>query len=180
MATDSPRTVNGFLVFIGSVAAFLGVIVVTVGVLALNRPSEQTVNDKRAQYRRDTAAQLDKEALEKISTSGWVDKSKGVVHAPVAQVIPIVVTELRAKKIAASQVKIDPMLPMPVIDPKSPEPPPPALPSSPQGADTIRFTNSAVTPAPAAAPAPAAPAPVPAAAAQPSSTNPTDNSAPTK
>jgi len=166
MASDSPRTVNGFLVFIGSAAAFIGVIIVTVGVLALNKPAEQTVDQKRAQARLDARVQLEKEAMDKIATSGWVDKPKQMVHVRVADAIPLVVAELRAKKPAASQVKIDPIMPMPVIDPKATEPPPPALPSSPQGAETIRFNGMAsAQPVPAAAPVPAAPAPVPAAPA---------------
>ena len=162
MASDSPRTVNGFLVFIGTAAAFAGVILVTVGVLALNRPSAPTLDQKRGDQRKEVAARVNQEALDKINTAGWVDKAKGTVHASVADVMPLVVAELRAKKPAPSQVKIDPMLPMPVIDPKATEPPPPALTSSPQGADTIRFTAPA---APEVAPAPPAPAPAPQASA---------------
>ena len=92
MASDSPLcTVNGFLVFIGSAAAFIGVIIVTVGVLALNKPAEQTVDQKRAESRKATADQLNKEAMEKITTSGWVDKPKQLVHVSVADAIPLVV-----------------------------------------------------------------------------------------
>ena len=88
MASDSPRTVNGFLVFIGSAAAFIGVIIVTVGVLALNKPAEQTVDQKRAESRKATADQLNKEAMEKIATSGWVDKPKQLVRVRVADAVP--------------------------------------------------------------------------------------------
>jgi hypothetical protein len=167
MASETPRTVNGFLVFVGSAAALVGVTLVAVGILALNRPSGPTLENKRAQQRLDVAAKLEKEAQEKLNTAGWVDKAKGIVHAPIAEVFPIVTAELRAKKPAPSQVKIDPTLPMPVIDPKATEPPPPALTSSPQGADTIRFTAPSAPEAVPAAPAPAAPEAVPAAPAAP-------------
>jgi hypothetical protein len=161
MASETPRTVNGFVVFVGSLAAFVGVTVITIAALTFNRSTGPTLEDKRAQQRTEIAAKLDKEALEKLNSAGWVDKAKGVVHAPITEVLPIVVAELRAKKPAPSQVKIDPTLPMPVIDPNATEPPPPALTSSPQGADTIRFTAPA-TPETAPAPVPAAAAPAPA------------------
>jgi hypothetical protein len=168
MASETPRTVNGFLVFVGSIAAFVGVTLIAVGLITVNRSSGPTLEQKRAAQRSEIAAKLETEAQEKLNSSGWVDKAKGVVHAPIADVLPIVAAELRAKKPAPSQVKIDPPLPMPVIDPKATEPAPPALTSAPQGADTIRFTPLA-TPEPAPAPvAPAAaPAPAPAAVAPP-------------
>jgi len=170
MASESPRTVNGFLVFIGSAAAFLIVTLLAIIFLALNRPAGQTLEDKRAAQRLEVRTRLDKEAEEKMNTAGWVDKAKGVAHAPIADVFPIVANELKAKKPAPSQIKIDPTLPMPVIDPKATEPPPPALTSAPQGADTIRFT------APAAPDA--APAAVPAAPAAPKATPPAAPAAP--
>lgn len=176
MASESPRTVNGFLVFVGSVAAFVGVAVVGIVILGLNRPSAPTVEDQRAKSRREAAEKLEHEAQEKLTAAGWADKAKGLAHVPVADAFPIVAKELSAKKPAPSQVKIDPLLPMPVVDPNATEPAPPALTSAPQGADTIRFAPPA-TPAPAPAPAPeaapaaqpapAAPAPAPAAAPPP-------------
>ena len=84
-----------------------------------------------------------------------MDKAKGAVRVPVADVYTATVTELKAKKPAPSQVKVEPPLPMPVIDPKATEPPPPALPSAPQGADTIRFA-APEPPKPSAAIQPAA------------------------
>jgi hypothetical protein len=82
----------------------------------------------------------------------------------------VVATELAGKKPAPSQVKVDAPLPMPPpYDPNSKEPPISALPSSPQGADLIRFDPPAAPPA--AAPAgPAAPA-APAAAIAPAPEN---------
>lgn len=172
MASDSPRTVNGLLVFGGSLAAFIGVIIIAVSVFALERSGGETLEQKRAAQRIETATKLEKEAQEKLNSAGWVDKGKGLVHLPVNQALPIVVAELKVKKPAPSQVKVDPLLPMPPpYDRNAKEPAPPALTSAPQGANTIRFTPPATPePAPAAAPAPSAtstPAPTPQPAATP-------------
>jgi hypothetical protein len=101
--------------------------------------------DTRAAYRLKIKDDRAKDDFEKLTTAGWVDQAKGVVRLPVADAKKIMVAELKAKKPAPSSVKIEPPLPMPVIDPKATEPPLPALTSAPQGADTIYF------PAPAAA-----------------------------
>jgi hypothetical protein len=160
MASESPRTVNGFMVFVGSAAAFIIVTLLAIAFLALNRPAGETLEDKRAAQRNEVRVRLDKEADEKLNKLEWADKAKGLAHAPLTDVFPLVATELKAKKPAPSQVKIDPVIPMPVVDPKATEPPPALLTSAPQGADTIRFVPPAtLAPAPAATPAPAAPAP---------------------
>ncbi len=167
MASDSPRTVNGFLVFVGSLVALAGVTLVVIGVLAVDRGPGNEIEKKRAEQRIATREKLEAEVSAKLQTSGWVDKAKGIAHVPVAEAVPLVVAELRAKKPAPSQIKVDPVLPMPPpYDPNAAEPAPLALTSAPQGADTIRFTAPAAAEAPAAAPAPAAvPAPAPAAPA---------------
>ena len=167
MASDSSiRPANGFLVFLGSAALFVGVAVVAIGALALNSPGGETLEQKRAAQRVATATRLENEAQEKLKSVGWVDKAKGVVRAPIADVLPIVVAELKARKPAPSQIKVEPPLPMPVIDPKATEPPPPALTSAPQGADTIRFALPAAVEAAPAVPA-AVPVPTPAVPATP-------------
>ncbi len=154
MASESPnRTPNGFVVFLGSAAAFVVVAAVFAGVLAAHKPVDE-VDQKRAAQRLEARTKLDAEAQEKLNSLGWTDKAKGLAHVPIADAMAMVATELAAKKPAPSSVKVEPPLPMPVVDPKSAEPPPAALPSAPQGADTIRFA------APAAAETPAAPAPV--------------------
>src|SRR4051812_28831029 len=69
MASESPRTVNGFLVFLGSAAAFVIVTLLAVIFLAANRPAGQTLEDKRAAQRREVRAKLDKEAEDKIGSA---------------------------------------------------------------------------------------------------------------
>ena len=164
MATaSSTRRPNSFLVFCGSLLALLIVAGLFIFSIAAGpRPSD--LDQKRADNRIAVRTKLDQEA-----TDAWVDKAKGIVRVPVASVLAATAKELAAKKPAPSQVKVEPPLPMPVIDPAATEPPPPALPSAPQGADTIRFAVVTETaPAPAAPPAaPAAPQPAPANPAPP-------------
>ncbi len=158
MASESSnRSPNGIVVFLGSAAAFVIVAAIFIGALSWKKTGNE-VENKRAAQRYETRAKLDAEALEKLNSTGWVDKAKGTVHVPIADAMTMIVAELMAKKPAPSSVKVEAPLPMPAADPASNEPPPAALPSAPQGADTVRFTP----PAPAeAAPVqvPAAPAP---------------------
>ncbi len=162
MATvSSTRRPNSFLVFCGSLLALLIVAGLFVFSIAAGpRPSD--LDKKRADNRIAVRTKLEKEAADALSTEAWVDKAKGIVRVPVSSVLATTAKELAAKKPAPSQVKVDPPLPMPVIDPTATEPPPPALPSAPQGADTLRFAAPATpAPAPAAAVTPAAPPSVP-------------------
>ena len=200
MASETPtRTPHSFVVFLGIAAAFVVVAAVFAGSLAMPEPVNE-VEQKRAAQRFETRTKLEAEALEKLNSLGWVDKAKGTVHVPIATAMSMVVAELTAKKPAPSSVKVEAPLPMPVADPKSAEPPPAALPSAPQGADTIRFAPPAAAETPAAPvpavpaavpaapapekpaeapPAPAVPPPAPAPAPEPPSTPP-ENPAPTK
>jgi hypothetical protein len=132
------RTSNAFLVFLGSVAALVLVGGILIWRIAAG-PKPQDLDAKRAAARIAVREKLDQEASALLTTEGWVDKAKEIARVPVASVFAATATELTAKKPAPSQIKVEPPLPMPVIDPNSPEPPPPALPSAPQGADTIRF-----------------------------------------
>ncbi len=161
MASDSQtRTPNGIVVFLGSAAAFVVIAALFVGALAKKKPGNE-VEQKRAAQRYEARTKLEAEATEKLNSEGWVDKAKGTVHVSIAEAMTLIVADLSAKKPAPSSVKVEPPLPMPVIDPNSTEPPPAALPSAPQGADTIRFALPAAAPAPVApTAAPTAPAPV--------------------
>lgn len=162
MASESPnRTPNGFVVILGSAAAFVVIAAIFAGALAKKNPGNE-VEQKRAAQRYEARTKLDAEAQEKLNSEGWMDKAKGTVHVPIAEAMTLVVADLSAKKPAPSSVKVEPPLPMPVIDLNSTEPPPAALPSAPQGADTIRFALPAAAPAPVVPAAPAAPPAVPA------------------
>lgn len=109
------------------------------------------IEDKRSAARIEKRQAVDKADQEKLTTAGWVDKEKGVVRLPIADAKKLVLAELKVKKVAASQVKVEPRLPLPPpYDPNAAEQPPPALPSAPQGADTIWFDAQPAAPAAAA------------------------------
>ena len=157
MASESPnRTPNGIVVVLGSAAAFVVIAAIFAGALAKKKPGNE-VEQKRAAQRVEARTKLETDALEKLNSEGWVDKAKGIVHVSIAEAMTLIVADLSAKKPAPSSVKVEAPLPMPVIDPNATESTPAALPSAPQGADTIRFAMPA---APVPAVAPAAPAPV--------------------
>ncbi len=149
---------SGFLTFVWAIFFFI-IFALVVCIWARNGAPLGQVEDNRAAARIEKREALQKADDERLGTVGWVDKAKGVAHIPLADARKLVLAELNSKKPAASQVKVEPALPMPApYDPDAKEPAPPALPSSPQGADTIRFETA---PSPAAAAAPAAlPAPI--------------------
>lgn len=154
MADNEPRQSNAFLVFLGSSIALATVIIVVCALLA-NKPKVELVDAKRGQLRIETREKLEKINLEQLTTAGWVDKEKGVVRLPIEDAMRLVAANLGGKKPAPSTVKIDPPLPMPApYDPNAAEPAPGALPSSPQGSDTIRFDRPAATPSAAVVPVP--------------------------
>ena len=187
MASESiNRTPNGIVVFLGSAAAFVVIAAIFVFALGAKKPANE-VEQKRAAQRVETRTKLETEALEKLNSEGWVDKAKGTVHVSIADAMTLIVADLSAKKPAPSSVKVEAPLPLPVIDPNATEPPPAALPSAPQGADTIHFALPAVAPAPAvptpavpaapekaAEPAPAPAAPAPEKPAEPAPARPAD------
>lgn len=163
MATDTTRQQpSGIGTFVWALFWFF---VFTVVVFFWVRGARPTAGyeDKRGAERASIREKTVTEAQAKLNSTGLLDPAKGVVHIPIDEAKRATIAELKAKKVAASPVKLDAWLPMPPPpDPNATEPPPPALTSAPQGADTIRFLSlepTAPAPTPAAAPAaPAAPA----------------------
>lgn len=161
---------SGFLTFVWAVFFFF-VFALLVVIWVRASGTHHGLDEKRAETRKAKLAELEKADTAKLTSLGWVDQAKGIVRIPIADAKRLVLTELKSKKPVVSQVKVEPPLPMPApADPNATEPPPPALPSSPQGADTLRFDlppAGAIVPGAAAAPVPGAPAAVPAPAAPP-------------
>lgn len=179
MTTDTTRhQPSGFGTFLWALFWFF-VFTVVVFLWVRGARPQAGYEDKRAAERASIREKTVAEAQAKLNSTGLLDPAKGVVHIPIADAKKATIAELKAKKVGASPVKVDAWLPMPPQpDPNASEPPPPALTSAPQGADTMRFVvPQAATPAPA--PAPAAPAPpqtnapaAPAAPAQPAAPKP--------
>ena len=164
MATDSTtRNPNRLAVFLGIGAVLVAIPVVFVTFLGSEKAPD-AVDLRRASERLANRTKLDEAAEKQLNSLGWVDKAKGTVHLPISDAIALTVRDRSAKKPTASAVKVAAILPMPVVDPKSSEPAPSALPSSPQGADTVRFLPAAaptvaVPPVAPTNPSPANPAP---------------------
>jgi len=143
MANNSDRQQpSGFRTFVWAIFFFF-VFALVVVTLVRNTGSTEAYEDKRAKERRTLREELTKDAQTRLSTAAIVDQAKGVVRIPIEDAKKSVLAELKAKKAGPSQVKVDPWLPMPPpADPNAAEPPPPALTSAPQGADTIRFETA--------------------------------------
>ena len=140
---------SGLLTFVWALFFFF-VFALLVAIWVRASGPRETVEDKRGATRKAKLADLQKADAEKLASAGWVDQAKGTVHIPIADAKRLVIAELKSKKPTVSQVKVEPPLPMPPPpDPNATEPPPAVLPSSPQGADTLRFdlpNSGAATP----------------------------------
>jgi len=143
MANTSDRQQpSGFRTFVWAIFFFF-VFALVIVALVRNTGSPETYEDKRAAERRAMREQVVRDAQSHLATAAMVDQAKGVVRIPIDDAKKAIVAELKAKKVGPSQVKVDPWLPMPPpADPNAAEPPPPALTSAPQGADTIRFETA--------------------------------------
>lgn len=163
----APSSTGTFLLGIACLAVFAAIVVAWA---KSHAPQTDLVEAERADARIKKREELEKEWTGKLETVAWVNKEKGEVQLPIEDAIRVVALELKAKKVTKTEVKIPPAMPALVVDPKSTEPPPLALPSAPQGAEMIHFNDPfAPAPAPAAPvpPVPDAPAPTPAAPVPP-------------
>jgi hypothetical protein len=143
MANNSDRQQpSGFRTFVWAIFFFF-VFALVVVTLVRNTGSGEAYEDKRAGERRTIRQQVITDAQTRLASAAMVDQAKGVVRIPIEDAKKAIVAELKSKPVGPSQVKVDPWLPMPPpADPNAAEPPPPALTSAPQGADTIRFETA--------------------------------------
>ena len=131
-----PRRLRAFFTFLGGL---LLLAIFAFGILFWVRSAPAPADNlklRRAQGRSEARTKLDEQYAAQLGTAGWVDKKKGIAHVPIEEAMTMTVAELKAKKVAASTVKLDAPLPPVTVDPKSTEPPPVAMPSAPQGAIT--------------------------------------------
>ena len=143
MANNSDRQQpSGFRTFVWAIFFFFVFALIVVGIVR-NTGKTEAYEDKRASERRTIREELTKDAQNRLATAAMVDQAKGTVRIPIEDAKKAVLAELKSKPVGPSQVKVDPWLPMPPpADPSATEPPPPALTSAPQGADTIRFETA--------------------------------------
>jgi hypothetical protein len=143
MATESTRQQPSGISTLLWAVSFFFVFALIVVIWVRSSGAKEGYEDKRAAERLKIRQDLWTEADAKLATSAIVDQAKGIVRLPIADAKKAVIGDLKAKKTGPSQIKVDPWLPMPPPpDPNSKEPPTPALPSAPQGADTVRFETA--------------------------------------
>jgi hypothetical protein len=143
MANNSDRQQpSGFRTFVWAIFFFF-VFALVIVILVRSTGSAETYEDKRATERRTVREETIKDAQTRLASAAMVDQAKGVVRIPIEEAKKAVLAELKSRPVGPSAVKVDPWLPMPPpADPNAAEPPPPALTSAPQGADTIRFETA--------------------------------------
>jgi hypothetical protein len=138
--TTSRRAPSGILTLLWALFFFFVFALLITFWVRCSGTAPDTVRDQRASERAIKRAELDKADLDLLQGAGVINQEKGIAHIPLAKAKELTLAELQKKKVAPSQLKIEPRLPMPPPhDPNSPEPPPMALPSAPQGADTMHF-----------------------------------------
>jgi hypothetical protein len=152
MATNtSRRAPSGILTLLWALFFFFVFALLITLWVRCSGTSTDTVRDQRAAERASKRSELDKADNDLLNGAGVLDQAKGTAHIPLSEAKKLTLAELQGKKVTPSQLKIEPRLPMPPPhDPNSTEPPPMALPSAPQGADTMHFDAQLVE-APAAA-----------------------------
>ena len=134
----APSSFGTFLLGIACLAVFAAIVVAWTKSRA---PQTDLVEAERATARVKKREELEKEWAGKLQTVAWVNKEKGEVQLPIEDAIKAIVPDLKAKQVRKTEVKVPPLPPVPVVDPKSTEPPPLPLPSAPQGADLTSFTD---------------------------------------
>lgn len=142
MASEINPQKSGAGTFLSAAVYFFAFAIVVVLWVWRAGPKEG-YEDKRGSERLTIRQEVIKAADEKLASAALADPAKGIARVSIADAKKSVVADLKAKKVGPSPVKVDPWLPMPPpADPKSTEPPTPALTSAPQGADTIRFETA--------------------------------------
>ncbi len=139
---------SGFLTLLWALFFFFLFALLVVGWIRRSGPATEA-QDAAVAKRIALREELQKADAEKLTKVAWGNQAKGIVNLPIADAKRLFVKEAKTKTLGASPVKVEPSLPMPApYDPNAAEPAPAALPSAPQGADTMHFE----APAPATAP----------------------------
>jgi hypothetical protein len=131
-------------------------------------PKQENFEDKRADNRLAKLNLLEKDNHEKLTGYAWVNQAKGVVQLPIERAEELVVTELKAKPVKVSSVKVEVPYPVGLMQPAASGTAAPAA-SGTSAAPATSGTSAApaASPAAAASPAPAATAPAATAAPAP-------------
>jgi len=107
MANARVKTASFGPGFLGAVILFCAFAVVAWILFRFAAPTE-TYEDKRAQTRRDKAAAIAQEAVDKLyAAPKWIDQSKGTLQLPIDVAMDLVVNDYESKQPHASAVKVE-------------------------------------------------------------------------
>lgn len=117
--------------FFFGVASVIVILVVSKLSIGSTRP-EVDVEAKRGVHRTEVRAKLRSEEDAKLNVTEWINKGADTARIPLGDAVKLTAKELSQKAPKASEVKVDPQMPMPAGDA-------PAMPSAPGGARTTQF-----------------------------------------
>jgi hypothetical protein len=92
---EKPRSSTGILLFIGVLILMIAAVL---GGLWLNRSGSvtETEDADRAAIRAKNLAELQSSDTTALTTYGWNDKAKGIIHLPITKAMELVLPSLQA------------------------------------------------------------------------------------
>src|SRR3954447_12486957 len=98
MARENPtRTPTGILTFLGGLVVLAIFALLVVAWVRREAPGND-IETRRAEARKAARVELQKNHEQQMQTTGWIDKSKGIAHVPIADAMKLALVELQAKK----------------------------------------------------------------------------------
>ena len=94
---EKPRSSTGILLFIGVLILMIAAVL---GGLWLNRSGSvtETEDADRAAIRTKNLAELQSSDTTALTTYGWNDKAKGIIHLPITKAMELVLPSLQASE----------------------------------------------------------------------------------
>jgi flagellar basal body-associated protein FliL len=94
---EKPRSSTGILLFIGVLILMIAAVL---GGLWLNRSGSvtETEDANRAAIRAKNLAELQSADTTALTTYGWNDKAKGIIHLPITKAMELVLPSLQASE----------------------------------------------------------------------------------
>jgi hypothetical protein len=129
--SNSSNGIPSLNYFFFGVASVIVILVVSKLSIGSTRP-EVDVEAKRGVHRTEVRAKLRSEEDAKLNVTEWINKGADTARIPLGDAVKLTAKELSQKAPKASEVKVDPQMPMPAGAA-------PAMPSAPGGARTTQF-----------------------------------------
>jgi hypothetical protein len=95
------------LSYLWAIMLALLVVAAAVGWFRLGTPKVETYEQKRGEERLAKRQQMNVEDQQKLRHFAVLDKAKGTVQLPIDEAVKLVASELQAKQVVASNVKVE-------------------------------------------------------------------------